>query len=105
MIQNRYHFRAKTLLIVKVNDKNMGTIVDISAGGIMMATNAPLKEGDLVSLDVELPNYSLKVWGLVARISAQKIYGIQLVNLTNQDKVMITQYIFRQALHEKRVHN
>lgn len=100
MIQKRYHVRAKTMLIVKINDKDMGTVIDISAGGLMIATNAPLNNGDAISLDIELPNYHLKVLGVVTRISADKIYGIQFVNLSDQDKTAITQYIFRYALKE-----
>lgn len=98
MSQNRHNVRAKTFLIVKVNDNEMGTIIDISANGVMIATNVPLKDGDLVSLYIDLPNYSLEAQGLVTRVSAEKTYGIKFVNLSNQDKAMIAQYIFRHVL-------
>lgn len=96
MIQNRYHVRAQTTLPAKINDNNIGTIFDISAGGAMLATNTPLNDGEIVSLDIELPNYHLKAVGVVVRI--YKMYGLQFVNLSNLEKVAITQYIFRFAL-------
>lgn len=94
MKQKRYHYRAKTILPVVIDDLFYGTILEISAGGVLLRTDFPLRNR-LVLLDVRMPNHHLKAFGLVVREVNSNVYGVEFLSLLPREKAMISQFIFR----------
>lgn len=94
MSQKRYHFRANTILPVVVNDLFFGTVLEISAGGVLLKTDFPLSSR-LILLDINMPNHRLKAFGLVVREAAKNIYGVEFLSLSPAQKAKVSQFIFK----------
>lgn len=94
MSQIRFYCRVKTFFLIHVNGIDYGKIFNISKSGMLLSTNLPLAISDNVALEIYLSkNRHLKASGKVVRKAEEKKYGIQFVDLPDQEKTILNKYI------------
>lgn len=112
--QNRRKFkrvRVPFLLRYVVEASGTGAVTnlkDLSAGGVLFASNQPLLQGGNLKLEINLPTVEkpISASARVVRVSKGAQSGIyriatKFIDLNPQDKKLIRQLIERMARHRK----
>ncbi len=68
-----------------------GTIEDISTDGCFVVTSCHAEKGELISIEVELPqNERLGLWGTVVRNAPDVGLGLRFTNMGEKERAMLT---------------
>ncbi len=91
--------RAKRRAVVQNNQRLLGNILDISAGGCSIASMSPLKTGSLVKLEFEISRTQrITVYGKVKRARSQKVRGgimhVMFTKLSSRNLNNIYSYVY-----------
>ena len=98
----RQHYRVPTKLDAKVrteDDSFFVTILDISAGGLMIESNHKLNPGDVISVSFEVQNIKFSEYCEVVRIlrtsESSSTYGTKFVSVHRADADKINSLVFK----------
>lgn len=108
-VQLRQFYRLDKLLPVKVQTKAgdciEGYTLNISAGGLLFSSPKPLVQGEQVTIQIKLDErWTDALHGEVIRVQdyENRQFGIEFPRLTNNQRQMIVQYIFRSQIEMRR---
>lgn len=86
-------------VFVKGNKKYNGKLVNISGGGCCISTNLPIKEGQLLSMEFDLYDGTLKTIGRIVKTrktARQGIYNLHIkymnLDISSQNKILAKVY-------------
>jgi CheY-like chemotaxis protein len=90
----RYEARLPVRLDVDTQPESAGAVVNISGGGMLLATRQALRLNDEVSFRVKLPDGTTVAGrGRVARVAEKVGYGMEFVSLPDAGRAAIDQFL------------
>ena len=85
-----------------------GTILNLSGGGILLATDYQLAESDVVWISFPIDTKSIRTTGHVVRVrqlEETKGYGISFHDMDEKQRQEIIQFVYRRQLELRRLFN
>jgi len=105
--QRREFARVHIVLDVALRDAEgrtfRGVARDISGGGLRARIAEPLALGDIVDLELHIPEGNVSVTAQVVRVEGEHEYGFDFVDLERNVREAIVRYVFEQMRRELRI--